>query len=214
MPTKPAPTPSISSSASSNSTPAPHPRDSDSDSSSGSTDESAGPDAPDWTQLPVQLDRQLESLDSDAALRPTIITTGAVWSKRSQRSLLAAPRTTSVDSDEQTRLQRSAFDLLDALSRSGALSLDQAELHIVLAATHAFDKSLIDTVIQQNVNPIEKAERSALLLAATVHGQHAATLLRDDQRQRVQLYSPKLFLDAPSQAQIEPAAGAAHAEAH
>ena len=32
--------------------------------------------------------------------------------------------------------------------RSGALALEEATLHVVLAATHAFDKGLVDTVVQ------------------------------------------------------------------
>ena len=32
--------------------------------------------------------------------------------------------------------------------RSGALRLEEATLHVVLAATHTFDKDLVDTVVQ------------------------------------------------------------------
>lgn len=37
--------------------------------------------------------------------------------------------------------------------------MESAELHIIIAATHTFDKTLMDTAIQDNVNPIERVER-------------------------------------------------------
>jgi hypothetical protein len=33
--------------------------------------------------------------------------------------------------------------------------LSHATLHIVVAATHCFDKTVTETVIQENLNPIE-----------------------------------------------------------
>ena len=39
--------------------------------------------------------------------------------------------------------------------------------------------SLMDTVVLKNVNPIEKLERSSLLLATTIHDAPAERLLRD-----------------------------------
>ena len=55
---------------------------------------------------------------------------------------------------------------------------------VVVAATHCFDKTLLDTVIQGNVNPIEKVERSLMIVATTIHGRPAIDLLTEDQRDR------------------------------
>ena len=73
----------------------------------------------------------------------------------------------------------------------------------MVCATHCFDKSLIDTVVQDNVNPIEKLERSTLIVASTIHGLPAAAMLKDDQHARVLEYSPMLF-SAPTSDAVEP----------
>mmetsp|Transcript_56950 Transcript_56950/g.135772 ORF Transcript_56950/g.135772 Transcript_56950/m.135772 type:complete len:964 (-) Transcript_56950:119-3010(-) len=148
----------------------------------------------DYTQVPQQMDAQFEQLDPDSALRPTIITPGKAWRKRSQAALLAEPKTQPLDPDTQKREKEAAFDLLDAITKSGALPLSHASMHIVVAATHCFDKTVTETVIQDNINPIEKVERSSLIMASTVHQQPAAALINGSQTQRVMGSSPQLFL--------------------
>ena len=37
--------------------------------------------------------------------------------------------------------KQATFELLDALTKSGALVMESASLHVVIAATHCFDKS-------------------------------------------------------------------------
>lgn len=51
-------------------------------------------------------------------------------------------------SQEQEKERNKAFDLLDALTKSGALSVDQASLHVIIASTHCFDKTIINTLVQ------------------------------------------------------------------
>lgn len=165
----------------------------------------AGPqDGPvDYTRVPRELDAKFEAYDSDGALRPTILNPGSVWTRSSQKGLLAAPALATMSTGEQRDEKSRAFDLLDALSRSGALPIEHASLHVVVAATHCFDKTLLDTVIQGNVNPIEKVERSVMIVATTVHGRPASELLLDEQRDRFFTYTPQLAPEGD-----EPDAGA------
>jgi len=149
----------------------------------------------DYTQVPVEMDARFEKFDPDARLRPTIITPGSLWKKRAQKALLAQPIETSLVSDEQKHLKDAAFDLLDALTKSGALPIEHASLHVVVAATHCFDLTVMETVIQQNTNPIEKVERSTLIMASTVHQRPPAALVRDVQLHRINAASPGLFLE-------------------
>eukprot|EP00812_Abedinium_dasypus_P012359 NODE_5880_length_547_cov_336.235772.p2 GENE.NODE_5880_length_547_cov_336.235772~~NODE_5880_length_547_cov_336.235772.p2 ORF type:complete len:115 (+),score=34.87 NODE_5880_length_547_cov_336.235772:3-347(+) len=98
--------------------------------------------------------------------------------KRTRTSLLAEYQTLSLAADDQKREKEAAFDLLDALTRSGALPMDHASLHVVVAATHCFDKTVTATVVQDNVNPIKKVERSMLIMATTLHVEPVAALVR------------------------------------
>ncbi len=144
-------------------------------------------------KVPGQLDSALSKLDLDGAVRATKITPAATWTKRSQKALLASPAETALYKDEQTAERSRAFDLLDALSRSGALTIEFTSLHMIIAVTHRFAKSLIDTVVADNINPIEKVERSSLIVASTIHGQPIAQLVQSDQLERLLLHSPLLL---------------------
>ncbi|CAE7382352.1 susA, partial [Symbiodinium sp. CCMP2456] len=132
----------------------------------------------DYTQLPVQLDQRFEKLQTGGALRAAILNLQDAWQKKSQQALLAQPSQTSIGVDEQKQEKLAAFELLDALTKSGALPLVNASLHVVVAAVHCFDKTVTETVIQDNMNPIENVERSALIMASTIHQQPVAALLR------------------------------------
>ena len=144
-------------------------------------------------KVPGQLDSALSKLDLDGAVRATKITPAATWTKRSQKALLASPAETALYKDEQTAERSRAFDLLDALSRSGALTIEFTSLHMIIAVTHRFAKSLVDTVVRDNLNPIEKVERSSLIVASTIHGQPIAQLVQSDQLERLLLHSPLLL---------------------
>eukprot|EP01127_Copromyxa_protea_P002107 TRINITY_DN1199_c0_g1_i3.p1 TRINITY_DN1199_c0_g1~~TRINITY_DN1199_c0_g1_i3.p1 ORF type:complete len:1012 (-),score=233.88 TRINITY_DN1199_c0_g1_i3:40-3075(-) len=148
----------------------------------------------DLTAIPTSLESKFEELDEDSALRPTIINPGQVWTKKFQKTLLSPVSVETIRSTEQEAEKKKTFDLLDALSRSGSLDIDYASLHVVVASTHCFAESLMNTVVKDNINPIEKVERSNLIIATTIHQKAAEDIIKPDQVERVRTFSPKLFM--------------------
>ena len=92
----------------------------------------------------------------------------------------------TVDGAAQTTLRQTAFDLLEALTRSGGLPCEDAELHVVVAATHVFDESVLETVVRRDMNPIEAVERSEVIMASVVHGQAGHRLIEGSEASRMQ----------------------------
>ena len=145
----------------------------------------------DVTKVPGMLEKRFLELDEDAAVRPTTINFGDQWSKKFKKTLIQPVQTCGVGPDEQKTEKNKAFDLLDGLTKSGSLVIDQAEMHVVIAGTHCFDMDLMDTVVKGNVNPIEKVERSSLIFATTIHGVGAEELVAEGQVERVKKYAPE-----------------------
>jgi serine/threonine protein kinase len=96
----------------------------------------------DFASLPGKLDRALQEQDSSNSVSPTIITPEL----------------------PERNAKKKALDLLDALSRSGTLGISEAELHVIVAVTHHFDKSLLNTVVQDNLYPIHEALQATRIL--------------------------------------------------
>jgi hypothetical protein len=150
----------------------------------------------DFTMIPKILDAALENCDSDNAVKSTIIKAGSTWTRTRQENFLTGPKVNSLGSDEILTEKKKVFDLLDAISRSGTLPIDCSELHVFVAVSHCFDNDVMGTVIQDNVNPIQKLERSSLLLASTIYGKPPTTLIGNElNRQRLRGSFPLLFSD-------------------
>jgi hypothetical protein len=149
------------------------------------------PSHEDMSKLPVALDQAMEAaieeertvpgrrLFCGGAFRPSILKPDISWQLLRRQALLAPEtRRTLVTADlEKERLQ--AYDLLDRLTRSGCLPVQHCSLHVVLAPTHCFEKTLMSTLVEDSCNPLEPLERSALLLAELVHGRSLTEMLRD-----------------------------------
>jgi hypothetical protein len=150
------------------------------------------------------LDAAIEEHDTDSALRSTIIKTSDTWTRNRQENLLTKIRSSTLHSSDVKSEKDKAFDLLDALSRSGSLPISCSELHVIISVTHCFEKDVMGTVIQDNINPIEKLEMSTLLIASTLYGVPASLLVRDDSDwSRLTASFPKLLRSSEKEHPVE-----------
>lgn len=133
-----------------------------------------------FAEMPKLLDASIEKYDKDSALRSTVIKTSETWSRLRQINLLADTVKSVLHSSDVKSEKNNAFDLLDALSRSGSLPIAYSDLHVLLCVTHCFEKDVMGTIIQDNINPIERLELSTLLLGSTVYGTAPDALIAED----------------------------------
>lgn len=129
----------------------------------------------DFTKYLLLLDK---AFDGHTAVRPTIMTVGDTWQCTGRKALLAAARSNALTAKHQHTERQAAFDLLDALTRSGALPLEHAALHVVVAVTHSFADSVMDSLVLRNINPIADIERTSIVLASTLLGKTTEMLLQ------------------------------------
>jgi hypothetical protein len=155
-------------------------------------------------RLPSELDAR--SLELNQHLNPTMLKPGKTWTLKAGAPLVrggSQPKSTSstlIQADKQRVERDKAFDLLDALTKSGSLPLSHTSLHVIVCSTIKFDESIMDTVIQRNINPIEKTECASLVLAGVVHGlprNDCSALLKTEHIKRISASSPLLFSDLP-----------------
>lgn len=155
---------------------------------------SAGDGSVDFTALPQLLNGKIEEHAGGEALRSTNVKLSDRWARNRQENLLSRPVKSRLSPDGIKTEKSKAFDLLDALSRSGSLSIAFSELHVIISVTHCFDKGIIDTIIQDNINPIEKLEMSTLLVGSAIHGKPASMLVRcESDLERLKGFFPKLL---------------------
>jgi hypothetical protein len=149
----------------------------------------------DFTVIPQILDRAVDKYAQGSALRSTTIKAGT-WSRNRQSNLLSNPKLVQLSVDDMTSEKNEAFDLLDALSRSGSLSIEYSDLHVIVTVTHCFDKDIMSTVVCDNINPIEKLELSTLLVASVIHGKSIKEIIHDTEIQRLTGLMPTLLLQS------------------
>eukprot|EP01126_Amoeba_proteus_P061740 TRINITY_DN8317_c0_g1_i9.p1 TRINITY_DN8317_c0_g1~~TRINITY_DN8317_c0_g1_i9.p1 ORF type:complete len:631 (+),score=166.10 TRINITY_DN8317_c0_g1_i9:1004-2896(+) len=135
------------------------------------------------TELPKFLEEKYSRLDErgegQGTIHSTIIQIGEKWERKTYPSLLlgnqnsnfgiSEEKNTNFGILEQKLETTRALDLMNFITKSGSVVVRDASLHVIVAVQNSFDKTLMNTIIQDNVNPIEKLEHSSLIMASTIH---------------------------------------------
>lgn len=140
----------------------------------------------DLSALSNKLQNYFDQYSSSQSIRPGIIRTGPIWKKQHQENFFTPSREIQFNSEEQRKEKQRAFDLLDALTRSGGLTIDDATVHVILASSHYFPQSLLDTVIQKNLNPLIKLEETTLLMSRVIHNKEINELIVENEKKVIQ----------------------------
>lgn len=151
----------------------------------------------DYMQIPNELEKRLEKFDNESAVRPTIIRcSDDPWYKKEKIGLTQPIYSHKIENEGKREEKQKAFDLLDALTRSGLLTCEDAELHIILANTHCFGNSLMNGIVNGE-NPIDKVEKTALILTSTLHKEIPKNLIETRQASLMKENLQDLLCDDP-----------------
>eukprot|EP01060_Flectonema_neradi_P001170 TRINITY_DN1069_c1_g1_i6.p1 TRINITY_DN1069_c1_g1~~TRINITY_DN1069_c1_g1_i6.p1 ORF type:complete len:944 (+),score=222.58 TRINITY_DN1069_c1_g1_i6:428-3259(+) len=136
--------------------------------------ESAATDKWDFSKIPSILEQKFSSTtETAAALRPVTLKTGDCWSKLAFSSILdSRGEVASLSGLSLKSEKEAAFNLLDALTKSGTVAVKEVSVSILFGFSHSWAESILKTVAKRNRNPLEIAANTALELARTLHDVH------------------------------------------
>eukprot|EP00981_Chlorochromonas_danica_P016064 scaffold15460_cov368-Ochromonas_danica.AAC.1 len=141
-----------------------------------------------YYKFPQLLDNAFDGLDTSHAVQPAILHVREDWQRRKPQALAmgkdAKPLELRPSSNDLQNEKEAAFELLDALTRSGGLLIEHADLYVIVTAVHSFADSVMDTLVHQNINPIEHIEQSSLIMASTLYKHPAQKLIQSSQVSR------------------------------
>lgn len=123
-----------------------------------------------FSEIPRQLDQLLQSYGNcNHTLRSVTHATVDQWELKRQENLPTKLQAFNIEASGVKGETNKALYLLEVLSSSGSLPIVSGELHIIVSVCHSFEKNVMDTIIINNVNPIEKVDFSSLLVASCIH---------------------------------------------
>ena len=129
-----------------------------------------------FSHIPKILDARILQEDKDGSLKSTIIKTGPFFHRSRHPNIIQDAVKSILESSQVQDEKNRAMDLLTAISRSGSFPIESSELHVIVGMTHCFPKQIMETIIEDNVNPIQKVEHSLRMIASVIHDKPIETM--------------------------------------
>ncbi|KAJ9443073.1 hypothetical protein DIPPA_19041 [Diplonema papillatum] len=137
----------------------------------------------DLPSVPRLLEEATDALGPTVNVRPVIVKVGTSW-RASELEATTLPGSTRrpgqpdpgfrKKADWQRAEKNKAFDLIDAVTRSGSAQLKKGTMHVFVGGAHCFDTSVVDAVVVHNVDPIERIDAACIATVAALHDQPAS----------------------------------------
>eukprot|EP01064_Diplonema_japonicum_P038443 TRINITY_DN9323_c0_g1_i1.p1 TRINITY_DN9323_c0_g1~~TRINITY_DN9323_c0_g1_i1.p1 ORF type:complete len:923 (+),score=203.05 TRINITY_DN9323_c0_g1_i1:51-2771(+) len=136
--------------------------------------------------LPSKIDKRIGADVTCTSLHPATIRDTGYWRKKSQKRLLGGEKTCVLSESDLRTEKTKAYDLLDALTKSGLVPVEDSVLHVIVPTAHTFDQTIMDTLIKKNENPILSLQHSTQLVSSVLHRVDPQSLLKPEGSQIMQ----------------------------
>lgn len=123
-----------------------------------------------------------EHHEETSTIEAMILHPSGHWTRKRLENLVTGKiRSESLGQAKLDEERTQAFDLLDLLTLSGGSPLDvpgQVSLHVIAPLTHHFARSLVDSVVMGNINPVDELDWTLSTVAATIHNRNISEVIR------------------------------------
>jgi hypothetical protein len=126
------------------------------------------------SQIGSKLNSMLDRADC-SSINQTVISVAAAesWTRQDWGDgFLAQCRETALGSELQRAEKNKVFDFLEVISNGGISPFEEgAALHVIVAAVHSYQQSIVETVVQENKDPISEMEREWDVFTSVIGGE-------------------------------------------
>ncbi|KAI8896915.1 hypothetical protein BC833DRAFT_595635 [Globomyces pollinis-pini] len=122
-----------------------------------------------YQMVAMKIDQEFEKYQKEGSIQSMIFETKSPWKKSSYKGLISKKETKLLHNEEQLSCKTKALDLIDALTKSGGLSIQDCSVHIFLGCVHKFDQTLMQTLVEKNCNPIDLITETVKTMAGVIH---------------------------------------------